>query len=57
MIRDGRMPTPEDAHTRLEERLRRDELGEPMEIIGAPDASGPKIAGEKYLVASGRLPL
>jgi hypothetical protein len=33
MIRDGRMPCPEDAHAQLEERLRRDELGEPMEIL------------------------
>jgi hypothetical protein len=33
MIRDGRMPTPEDAQQQLEERLRRDQLGEPMEII------------------------
>jgi hypothetical protein len=32
MIRDGRMPTPEDGHAQLAERLRRDELGEPMEI-------------------------
>jgi hypothetical protein len=29
MIRDGRMPTPEVAQQQLEERLRRDRLGEP----------------------------
>jgi hypothetical protein len=34
MIKDGRMPTPEDAHQQLTERLQRDRLGEPMEIIG-----------------------
>jgi hypothetical protein len=33
MIRDGHMPCPEDAEAQLEERLRRDELGEPMEIL------------------------
>jgi hypothetical protein len=33
MIRDGRMPTPEDAQQKLDERLQRDRLGEPMEII------------------------
>lgn len=33
MIRDGRMPAPEDAQRQLVERLRRDRLGEPMEII------------------------
>jgi len=33
MILDGRMPNPEDAHQQLEERLRRDRLGEPMEIL------------------------
>jgi hypothetical protein len=33
MIRDGRMPTPEEAHQLLEERLRRDRLGEPMELL------------------------
>ena len=37
MIRDGRMPSPEDAHAQLEERLRRDELGEPMEIMKPTD--------------------
>jgi hypothetical protein len=36
MIRDGRMPTPEDAQQQLQERLRRDQLGEPMEIIEGP---------------------
>ena len=34
MIRDGRMPCPEDAKAQLEERLRRDKLGEPMPLIG-----------------------
>jgi hypothetical protein len=34
MIKDGRMPTPEDAQVQLAERLRQDELGEPMEPIG-----------------------
>jgi hypothetical protein len=33
MIRDGRMPTPEDAEQQLAERLRRDRLGEPMELL------------------------
>jgi hypothetical protein len=33
MIRDGRMPCPEDAQQQLEERLRRDRLDEPMEIL------------------------
>jgi hypothetical protein len=31
MIRDGRMPTPEEAQQQ-QERLRRDQLGEPVEI-------------------------
>ena len=35
MIRDGRLPCPEDAQDQLAERLRRDELGEPMEILEA----------------------
>jgi hypothetical protein len=34
MIKDGRMPTPEEAQQQLEERLQCDRLGEPMEIIG-----------------------
>jgi hypothetical protein len=38
MIRDGRMPAPEDAAQQLEERLRLDELGEPMEPVTLPDA-------------------
>ena len=33
MIRDGRMPTPEDAAKQLEERLRRDRLGEPWQPL------------------------
>jgi hypothetical protein len=33
MIVDGRMPTPEEGQQQLEERLRRDQLGEPMEIL------------------------
>lgn len=33
MIRDGRMPCPEDARQLLEERLRRDRLGEPWEPL------------------------
>ena len=33
MIRDGRMPTPEDARQQLEERLQRDRLGEPWELL------------------------
>ena len=36
MIRDGRMPCPEDARDQLEERLRRDRLGEPMPLLGEP---------------------
>jgi hypothetical protein len=35
MIRDGRMPCPEGAHEQLEERLRRDRLGEPMELLAS----------------------
>jgi hypothetical protein len=33
MIRDGRMPNPEEAQRQLEERLRRGRLGEPMELL------------------------
>jgi hypothetical protein len=33
MIRDGRMPTPEDAAQQLQERLERDRLGEPWEPL------------------------
>lgn len=33
MIRDGRMPTPEEAAAQLKERLRRDRLGEPWEPL------------------------
>jgi hypothetical protein len=33
MIRDGRVPTPEDAQQQLEERLQRDRLGEPWELL------------------------
>lgn len=33
MIRDGRMPNPEEAQQQLVERLERDRLGEPMEIL------------------------
>jgi hypothetical protein len=33
MIVDGRMPTPEEAHEQLEERRRRDRLGEPWEPL------------------------
>ena len=36
MIRDGRMPTPEDAQQQLEERLQRDRLGEPWELVQDP---------------------
>jgi hypothetical protein len=32
MIVDGRMPTPEQAREQLQERLRRDRLGEPFSI-------------------------
>lgn len=39
MIRDGRMPTPEDAHEQLQERLRRDRLGEPWELLQDDPAS------------------
>ena len=31
MIRDGRMPTPEEAARQLRERLNRDRLGEPLQ--------------------------
>jgi hypothetical protein len=33
MIRDCRMPNPEEAHQQLEERLRRDRLGESMQLL------------------------
>jgi hypothetical protein len=33
MIRDGRMPTPEDAAQQLDDRLQRDRLGEPWEML------------------------
>jgi hypothetical protein len=33
MIRDGRMPTPEDAARQLRERLERNHLGEPWEPL------------------------
>ena len=33
MIGDGTLPCPEDAHEQLEERLRRDRLGEPMQPL------------------------
>jgi hypothetical protein len=33
MIRDGRMPNPEEAQQQLEERLRRDRLGEPWVLL------------------------
>ena len=33
MIRDGRMPNPEDAQQQLDERLRRDRLVKPMDIL------------------------
>ena len=36
MIRDGRMPNPEDAREQLEERLRRDRLGEAMQPLTQP---------------------
>jgi hypothetical protein len=36
MIRDGRMPSPEDAVQQLEERLERDRLGEPWEPLDTP---------------------
>jgi hypothetical protein len=47
MIKDGRMPTPEDAQAQLAERLRQDELGEPMEPIGdlEPAAARMKLDG------------
>ena len=33
MIRDGSMPTPEEAERQLEERLERDRLGEPWQPL------------------------
>jgi hypothetical protein len=33
MIRDGRMPTPENAAQQLDHRLQRDRLGEPWELL------------------------
>jgi hypothetical protein len=39
MIRDGTLPCPEDAREQLEERLRRDRLGEPMALIGPREGS------------------
>ena len=39
MIRDGRMPRPEDAEQQLEERLRRDRLGESGNAARPPQAA------------------
>jgi hypothetical protein len=36
MIRDGRMPSPEQARRQLEERLQRDRLGEPWQPLPEP---------------------
>ena len=36
MIRDGTMPTPEDARQQLKDRLERDRLGEPWELLRPP---------------------
>ena len=36
MIRDGRIPCPEDAHEQLAGRLRRDRLGELQQPLGEP---------------------
>jgi hypothetical protein len=36
MIRDGRMPTPEEAERQLEVRLERDRLGEPWQPLPEP---------------------
>jgi hypothetical protein len=33
MIRDGRMPSPEEANRQLRERQERDRLGEPWELL------------------------
>ena len=33
MIRDGRIPAPEEAQQQLEERLERDRLGEPWQPL------------------------
>jgi hypothetical protein len=38
MIRDGSMPTPEEAHAAHEERQLAKELGEPMPILNLVDA-------------------
>src|SRR5215467_9939976 len=38
MIVDGRMPTPEEAMEQLEEKRRRDRLGEPMTILESEPA-------------------
>ena len=36
MIRDGRMPSPEQARQQLEEHLQRDRLGEPWQPLPEP---------------------
>jgi hypothetical protein len=33
MILDGRMPSPEEAHQQLRQRLERQHLGEPMKLM------------------------
>jgi hypothetical protein len=47
MIRDGRMPTPEEAEQQLEERLERDRLGEPWTPLQEPEpvVVGPAVVG------------
>lgn len=44
MIRDGSMPTPENATRQLEERLRRDRLGEPWEPLQNTTEAKPVLA-------------
>ena len=53
MIRDGRMPTPEEAGQQLEERLQRDRLGEPWEML--PDRlDEPARSGEPAVIREPR---
>ncbi len=44
MIRDGRMPTPEDAEQQLQERLQRDRLGEPWKPLQNTTEAKPVLA-------------
>jgi hypothetical protein len=52
MIVDGRMPGPEEAHERLQERQRRAKLGEPLTAPLIKDDEGGKIPAPKLETTS-----